>query len=148
MDDEPVVRRAETEADAARCWPAMQELRPHLSSPEEFLQRWRQQSAEGYQLAFIEAGESVVAVAGYRLLHTMTYGRILNLDDLIALPAARGQGLGSSLLRFVQAEAVRLDCTEVHLNTGFQRHDAHRSYLRNGFDLSCHHLAWKRTGRE
>src|SRR4051794_32384543 len=94
---EYAVVRGRTEADVARCWPAMQELRPHLESCEEFLRRWRQQVTEGYRLAFIESERLVAAVAGYRLLHTMTYGRILNIDDLIALPQSRGRGLGSAL---------------------------------------------------
>jgi hypothetical protein len=39
------------------------------------------------------------------------------------------------------AEGVRLACDEVHLDTGFSRHDAHRLYLNKGFKLSCHHMS-------
>jgi hypothetical protein len=31
----------------------------------------------------------------------------------------------------------------VHLDTGYHRQAAHKAYLRNGFELNCHHLAWK-----
>lgn len=33
----------------------------------------------------------------------------------------------------------------LHIDTGHQRHQAHRTYLRNGFRIDCHHLAWEVT---
>jgi hypothetical protein len=29
-----------------------------------------------------------------------------------------------------------------YLDTGYQRHLAHRAYLGNGFHIDCHHMAW------
>jgi GNAT superfamily N-acetyltransferase len=125
---------------ARRCFPAFRELRPHLDE-ETFLARWREQAATGYEIIAIELDGTVVAAAGFRELTTMAWGRILYLDDLIALPASRGRGYGSALLRRLEAEAAARGCAELHLDTGYSRHDAHRSYLRNGFDMICHHMA-------
>lgn len=136
------VQVARSEADIRRCWPAFRELRPHLRTEQEFVSRWRGQVEEGYRIVFIEEGDKVVAAAGYRFLRTLAWGHILYLDDLIALQAAHGTGLGSALLQYLQKEAREKGCDAVHLDTGYQRHLAHRAYLRNGFRIDCHHMAW------
>jgi GNAT superfamily N-acetyltransferase len=136
------VREALHEDEVRRCWPVFEALRPQLDETE-FLRRWRLQREEGYRIAFIEADGALVAAAGFRLMHTMAWGKILYLDDLGALPGQQGRGWGSALLVWLQAEARRLQCEAVHLDTGYHRHAAHKAYLRNGFTLNCHHLAWK-----
>jgi GNAT superfamily N-acetyltransferase len=137
------VRHAITEQDARRCWPVFRELRENIPTEEEYLRRWKVQREEGFQVVFIEDGSEVVAVGGYRISHSMAWGRFLYLDDLAALPARRGEGLGAAILGFVQEEARRAGCEAVHLDTGYHRHQAHKSYLRNGFEMTCHHMEWK-----
>jgi GNAT superfamily N-acetyltransferase len=136
------IQTAKTEADVRRCLPAFRELRPHLRSEDEFVERWRKQVGEGYQIVYIEEGEEVVAAAGYRFLNTMAWGHILYIDDLIALRTFHGKGLGTLILQYLQKEAKERGCAAVHLDTGYQRHLAHRAYLRNGFHIDCHHMAW------
>jgi GNAT superfamily N-acetyltransferase len=137
------VHTASEEDDVRRCWPAFHELRPHIRSEEEFVARWRAQAEEGYRIIYIEQDGRVPAAAGYRFLTTMAWGRILYLDDLVAMESSRGTGLGTALLRFLQDETRRLGCDALHLDTGYQRHFAHKAYMRNGFRMDCMHLAWK-----
>jgi GNAT superfamily N-acetyltransferase len=138
----PDVRPVTTDEELRACWPVLAELRPHLDETD-FLRRFRIQSGEGYRLVSTGDGDRILGVAGYRVLHTLAWGRVLYLDDLVVTGPEHGRGIGSRLLRHVQAEAARLGCDEVHLDTGYQRHRAHRSYLRHGFDLIAHHLAWR-----
>lgn len=134
---------AQSEADVRSCWPPFHELRPNLQSEEEFVDRWRSQQTEGYRIVYVKENGAVRAAAGYRLLHTMAWGHILYIDDLIALQISHRTGLGTLLLQHLQAEARMIGCDAVHLDTGYQRHLAHRAYLRNGFHIDCHHMAWK-----
>lgn len=144
MSETPDIRVAREEEEVRRCWPAFKELRPHLQSEDELVARWRLQTAEGYQIIYIAGGGPVAAAAaGYRFLNTLAWGKILYLDDLVALPSARGTGLGTALLKHLQDEARRTGCDALHLDTGYQRHLAHRTYFRNGFRMDCMHLAWK-----
>lgn len=138
----PLVNEASNDEDIRRCWPVFHELRPHLGEAE-FIRRWQTQRAEGYRIVFIESGGAVVAAAGFRVMNTMAWGKILYLDDLIALHTQHGRGWGSALLVWLQEQARAWHCDAVHLDTGYQRHAAHKAYLRNGFELNCHHLAWK-----
>jgi GNAT superfamily N-acetyltransferase len=135
------VRIARDENDVRRCWKAYKELRPHLRSEDELVERWRVQMAEGFRIVYIEEADTVTALAGYRFLNTMAWGHILYIDDLVAVAARHKTGLGTMLLNYLQEEAFRLGCDAVHLDTGYQRHLAHLSYLRNGFRFDCHHLA-------
>jgi GNAT superfamily N-acetyltransferase len=137
------IRGAEEETDVRRCWPVFRELRENISSEDEFISRWRRQLDEGYRIVFIEVDGEVQAIAGFRIVHTMAWGRCLYLDDLAALTTHHGAGFGTALLQYVKEEARRCDCESVQLDTGYHRHRAHRAYLRNGFQLNCHHVAWK-----
>jgi GNAT superfamily N-acetyltransferase len=136
------VRIARDEGEVRLCWAAYKELRPHLTSPDELVARWRVQTREGFQIMYIPDGDTVPAAAGYRFLNTLAWGHILYIDDLVAVAARHKMGFGTALLRYLQEEARRLGCDAVHLDTGYQRHLAHLAYLRNGFQFNSHHLAW------
>lgn len=137
------VRTAREEAEIRRCWKAYKELRPHLRSEDELVERWRLQTREGFQIIYIPDGNTVLAAAGYRFLNTLAWGHVLYIDDLVAIAESHKMGFGTALLQYLQEEARRKNCDAVHLDTGYQRHRAHLAYLRNGFHFDCHHLAWE-----
>ena len=133
---------AETEADIARCYPVMVELRPHLKAAE-FTARVRKQQATGFYLAYLEDAGEVRAVSGFRYLETLAWGKILYVDDLVADPAQRSRGYGGQLFDWLVAQAKQNNCDELHLDSGVQRFGAHRFYLARRMDISCHHFALK-----
>jgi GNAT superfamily N-acetyltransferase len=139
------IHSAREEDDVRRCWPVFRELRQNIPTEEEFVERWKRQVPEGYQIVYIEEDGAVQAIGGYRVLNSMAWGHIIYLDDLAALATRHGDGLGSAILTYVQAEARRLGCEAVHLDSGYHRQRAHKTYLRNGFVLSSHHIQWKVT---
>ena len=55
----------------------------------------------------------------------------------------RGKGYGKILLQHVIQIAKQRLCKEVHLDTGYARHAAHKIYLKQGFEFVAHHLALK-----
>jgi GNAT superfamily N-acetyltransferase len=126
--------------DSEACFEVFQVLRPHLDR-EEFLRRLQIQHGEGFRIVFLRHDGRVAAAAGYRVMHYLAWGRVLYLDDLVTLPAMKRAGLGGQLMDWLAGEAKRLECDELHLDTGYQRHDAHRLYLRKGLQLTCHHLS-------
>lgn len=133
---------AETEADIARCYPVMVELRPHLKATE-FTARVRNQQATGFHLAYLEEAGEVRAVAGFRYLETLAWGKILYVDDLVADPGQRSRGFGGQLFDWLVAQAKQNNCDEFHLDSGVQRFGAHRFYLARRMDINCHHFAPK-----
>ena len=123
------------------CFRVFQELRPHLTSFETFCAHVKQQQKEGYVVAAFLEEEGVVACVGYRSMTTLAWGKIIYIDDLIVASSARGKGYGKALLLFVKEQAKQKECTQIHLDTGYHRHAAHRLYLSLGFELNCHHLS-------
>jgi GNAT superfamily N-acetyltransferase len=129
-------------------YPAMKELRPHLTGLADFLAQVHRQRAEGYRLlGSFDADGAVVAAAGFRVAHTLAWGRHLYLDDLSTLPAARRQGHARALLAWIDDEARRLGCAQIHLDTGPHRHDAHRTYLSSGLIIDAFHLSKTTPGQ-
>ena len=121
---------------------AMRELRPHLSSVDDFVARVNEaQRAEGYRLVASFAGQDVVAAGGFRRLHTLAWGDLIYIDDLVTIEAHRGQGHAHRLLEWIHAEARRLGCEQVHLDSAPHRHPAHRLYLNERFHISSFHFS-------
>lgn len=125
---------------------AMAELRvgrPVLATRAAFTS-WvnDRQRPEGYRLVAsftAERGEAA-AVAGFRRLHALAWGDYLYVDDLITRPEFRGQGHADALFAWLVAEAGRLGCEQIHLDSGVQRHTAHRFYLNHGLDITAYHF--------
>ncbi len=134
---------AETDAALRRCFPTMQVLRPHLTDPEAFVAQVHRQQQAGYRLVFLDDGDAVRSVSGFRVQEYLAWGKVMYIDDLVTAPNARRYGYGAALLRWLIDHARTLECDAVHLDSGYQRHDAHRFYLRAGFDLISHHLAFR-----
>jgi len=143
---------AADEAALLACLPVMQELRPHCTA-EDWLDRVRRQQAFGYTLAFCATAAPpgaplagrVRAVAGFVRGEKLAWGRHIYVDDLVTLAAHRGEGWGLALLEWIFELARREGLDSVHLDSGVQRHGAHRFYLLEGMDITSHHFARRFT---
>ncbi len=49
--------------------------------------------------------------------------------------------MGAALLRELERRARDAGCAVVDLDSGVQRHGAHRFYLRERMDITSHHFA-------
>ncbi|MFS0724004.1 GNAT family N-acetyltransferase [Paenibacillus sp. 1P07SE] len=132
---------AATEEDILATYPLMKQLRPHLEA-SHYSQRIRELQADrGYHLAVLVDEGSARACAGFRLCDSLAWGRHLYVDDLITDEASRGKGYAGQLFDWLEEEASRLGCAELHLDSGVHRHDAHRFYLNRKMNITCHHFA-------
>ena len=99
----------------------------------------------GYRLAgvFEADGTRAVSVIGFREMSSTAFGHYLYVDDLSTVVAARGRGYADALMRWAIAEAQRLNCEAVHLDSGVgsDRASAHRLYMRNRMRITAHHFA-------
>jgi GNAT superfamily N-acetyltransferase len=131
--------------ETALAYTAMRALRTGLASCAAFVDQVdERQRPEGYRLIGVvpEAGADAAAVAGFRLATSLSWGRHLYVDDLSTVPTARGRGFARQLLGWIHAEAQRLGCGEVHLDSGVgpDRYSAHRLYFHSGFVINAHHF--------
>ncbi len=140
------VKVAQLASDLRRCYPVMGELRPHLDEAEFLAQVKRQMETQDYRLVFAEDDGEVVAVAGYRIIEMLAWGKAMYVDDLVTASSRRSEGHGGQLFDWLVAEAVRLGRGQLHLDSGVQRFGAHRFYLHKGMDITSHHFALELNG--
>lgn len=134
------VREALTPDEIAACHPAMAELRPHLSR-EAFVAAVQQQHASmDYHLVYIELSGEPACVAGYRITRNLSAGLHLYVDDLVTREKHRRAGLAKEMMHWLEEEARRQHCTSLHLDSGVQRHGAHRLYIGAGMDIVFYHF--------
>jgi GNAT superfamily N-acetyltransferase len=95
---------------------------------------------EGFHLAFLEDAGAVRAVAGYRYYDKLFSGRNLYVDDLVTDSTVRSRGYGGKLLAWLTDEARAHGCTQLELDSGVQRTDAHRFYFRERMHVSAFHF--------
>ncbi len=131
---------AQTDSDIQDCWPVMAQLRPHLNE-EDFISAVRKQSHEGYRLAFIRTGQSIEAIAGFRILQSLSWGRFCYVDDLVTDERKRSEGLGSELFAWLCEYARAQGCERLELDSGVQRFAAHRFYFERRMFISCYHFS-------
>ncbi len=131
---------AETDEEIKQCFDVMSELRTHLKR-DEFLDMIHGMEAGGYKLAYIEENDAVVAVAGYRISTSLFMGKNFYVDDLVTRSTHRSKGYGKSLVSWLRSIACEQGCTFFHLDSGTQRHEAHKFYFRQGLKIASYHFS-------
>ncbi|HSD69970.1 MAG TPA: GNAT family N-acetyltransferase [Woeseiaceae bacterium] len=137
-----VPRIAISDEDISRCFPVIAELRPQLQA-DSFVNLVRGMEAEGFRLAFIEDRQKVVAAAGFRIFTSLFMGKNLYVDDLVTTEESRSAGHGKVMLDWLRDVAREAGCAWLHLDSGTQRHRAHRFYFAQGMQISSFHFSQK-----
>jgi len=135
------IQKANTAEQIRSCHRVMLQLRPHLTEEQAFIEQVQRQLVEGYYLAYCQDRGEVRALAGFRFLEFLAWGKVLYIDDLITDSETRRRGHGGKLLKWVIEQGKKAKCDQVHLDSGPLRHDAHRLYLNHGFKIIGHHFA-------
>lgn len=135
-----MIREMESDAEILSAFATMKELRPHLQAAEFLPTVRRMQKTDGYRLAAVIEGDARPCVAGFRLGENLVRGKYLYVDDLITSEAARSRGHGKEMIAWLADLAKGSGCAVLLLDSGVQRFAAHRFYLRERFDIVCHHF--------
>lgn len=130
---------------AAEMLPVLRELRPHLDEAS-FAAVYAEGHPQGLRFTAAYQDGRCVGVAGWRLIASTHTIRKLCVDDLVTADAARSGGVGRTLLAELERRAVAAGCTALDLDSGVQRHDAHRFYLRERMAITAHHFVKSLSG--
>jgi GNAT superfamily N-acetyltransferase len=120
--------------------PVLQELRPHLTLQllEQVLQEG---GSQGLRFTALFKQGRCVAIAGWRVIANTSAIRKLYVDDLSTAASERSSGHGAALLSALMDRGRELGCHQIDLDSGVQRHAAHRFYLRERMDISSYHFS-------
>lgn len=134
------IRTLDGEAELRAVWPLVAQLRPALDEAR-FVAQMQRQIAAGCRATVLFDGDGIPrAFACWRVLEMLAVGRHVYVDDLVTDAAARSRGHGKAMLDWLKAEAERLGCTRLQLDSGTQRQDAHAFYLREGLRIEAFHF--------
>jgi GNAT superfamily N-acetyltransferase len=135
-----MIKKMTSDAEIMSTYDTMKQLRTHVAK-NDYLQRVkRQQEKHNYYLAAVIDDGVVRCVAGYRLTEALAWGRFLYVDDLITDESGRSRNYGRQMMEWLLQEASNNGCEQIHLDSGVQRHAAHRFYLRERMDITCYHF--------
>ncbi|TGM53226.1 GNAT family N-acetyltransferase [Leptospira adleri] len=136
------VKPIESSEEILSTFPVMSQLRPDLKK-EEYLPLVSSMMKEGYLLAAVLENSEIRSVAGYRFVTMLAHGKYLYVDDLVTDSSERSRNFGKILFDWLITEARKRDCDQFHLDSGVQRHGAHRFYFRERMIISAYHFALK-----
>ena len=123
----------------------MSEPRPLFGSPGRIPSRIAEHPAGGCRVAasFEPGDAAAAAVAGFRVGTNLAWGQHVYVDDLVTREAVRNRGHADAVMAWVEDEARRAGCGQLHLDSGLgpDRADAHRFYFRHGLTIVSHHFA-------
>jgi GNAT superfamily N-acetyltransferase len=119
--------------------PVLVQLRPHLDAAS-FEAVYAEGHPQGLRFLAAYDGDRCVGVAGWRIVALTSTVRKLYVDDLVTTGEGRSKGVGHALLAELETRAREKNCTVLDLDSGVQRHDAHRFYFRERMHISAHHF--------
>lgn len=137
---QPIVKIMESDSEIMTTFSTFKQLRPHVTE-DLFLEKIKRMHEQyGYHIVAVVENDEVQAAAGYRITESLAWGKYFYVDDLITKEASRRKGYAGILWDWLINQAKMNGCEQFHLDSGVQRHDAHRFYLKGGLDITCHHF--------
>lgn len=134
------VEVAPGDARLADVYPVVHELRTELSE-QAFRDLYAEAYEDGYRVVGLFDEGECRAAAGYHLTHGFLHGRFMYVDDLVTSDAHRSKRYGRALNEHLFEIARNSGCSSVQLDSGTQRNDAHRFYLRERYDITSFHFS-------
>ena len=93
-----------------------------------------------YEIVGAFIGGNLVGVCGAWIATKIWCGRYLEIDNLVVDPALRSSGVGTCLIRHLEAIGRERDCTLLVLDSYTANHPSHRLYHRLGFEIWGFHF--------
>ena len=115
------------------------QLRPHL--PADYAGRMKEVFAGGAEMAVAVAAGRVAGLAVFRILEKTFTGRELYCDDLVTDESRRSGGVGRELVAYMERLGRERRCDVLALDSGTQRHEAHRFYFRERLAITSFHFS-------
>lgn len=122
------IKELQSKHEVMEAFLVMKQLRTHLNEEIYLELVLEAREKDGYKMLALIAGEEIVAVAGFKPMITLYYGRFIWICDLVTDKNKRSKGYGEKLLTHIHAWAKENNYESVALSSGLQRSDAHRFY--------------------
>jgi len=135
-----MIKKMTSDEEIVSTFDVMKQLRTHLSRDSYLETIRRQRETNNYHLAAVVEDGVVKCVAGYRIAEGLSWGKYLYVDDLVVDENTRSRSCGKQMMDWLAEQVKENGCAQLHLDSGVQRHSAHRFYLRERMDITCYHF--------
>lgn len=115
------------------------QLRPQL--PIDYIATMQNIFSQGGRMVIAVETGVTVGIAVFRIFDNTHLGRQLYIDDLVSAESSRSLGVGHALMTWLEDHARSNGARELTLDSGVQRHRAHRFYFREGMQISSYHFS-------
>jgi GNAT superfamily N-acetyltransferase len=122
----------------ARAETVHRQLRHQL--PPDYARKMARVFAGGGRMVIAAANGAVRGVSVYRVYENTFNGVQLYVDDLVTDAAQRSAGVGHALMEWLEIKGRDLGCQVCSLDSGTQRHQAHKFYFREGMLITSFHF--------
>ncbi|AJD92543.1 GCN5-like N-acetyltransferase [Jeotgalibacillus malaysiensis] len=122
------IKECTSKEECLAAFPVMRQLRTHLDETAYLALIEEARQKDSYRLFALYENDEIVALAGFKPMITLYYGRFVWICDLVTDQAKRSNGYGEKLLEFVHDWASKEGYERIALSSGLQRIDAHRFY--------------------
>jgi GNAT superfamily N-acetyltransferase len=113
-------------------YPLICELTPSLTSAQ-YQQYLENMVPHQYFQVIATVKEKVIAVSGYWIATKIYSGKYLEIDNFIVTEPYRKEGVGQSMIRWMEEEARTNQCRVMMLDAYVENFKAHAFYYRQGF---------------
>lgn len=134
-----LVIRELTAEEFPQILPLIEQHNPKLD-PDELRRRLKSMIPHGYRCIAAYVDERMVGVAGYWISARFYCGEYMDVDNVFVLPELRSAGIGARMMDWLHAKAQELHCKVVMLDSYTTYVDAHRFYLRLGYEILGYHF--------
>lgn len=114
------------------------QLRPQLMA--NYSEQMNRVFAGGGRMIIAAENETVLGLAVWRILEKTFSRSEIYIDDLVTDVQYRSNGVGRALINWCENRGRELECTQLTLDSGTPRHQAHKFYFREGFVVTSFHF--------
>ena len=115
------------------------QLRANL--PADYTRRMEEVFASGAEMAVAISGGKVVGLTVFRVIEKTFSGRELYCDDLVTDETNRSKGAGKAMIAYMERLCRERLCDTFALDSGTQRTQAHKFYVREGLVVNAFHFS-------
>lgn len=134
------IKLVQSRDDLDRTFDVMSQLRPQYDRAHYVSYVYETLIPAGLNVAYLEEDGAIRCVSGFRISASLAWGKYIYVDDIVSEDKGRSRGYGKHMLDWIARHGKEQGCGEMHLDSGVQRHAAHRFYLRERMDIVFYHF--------
>ena len=122
------IKKIESTEEIATTFTLLQQIYENLST-KNYVENILKMMQEGYKMAASFDDLKCIAIVGFRYIHKLNYGKVIEIEDFVI----DNDEAGESLLAWVKVQAKNSACKNIVGNLATKKQKAQRTFMQSGF---------------